>query len=141
MLTGYPCPSGSGWRYEVYLEPLNWIVAAGSLARTSVSAPKRSRNDNVRFATSCWIESTANPANDPSAFFSAAGLVRNTSPRVLLVVPGNRSPASPRLEQPENIDEDGQKFPWTGAASRFPNASAWTTASPRIDPVLLSLLK
>src|SRR5580765_6146839 len=98
--------------------------ALGSLARTTLSAPKRTRTDRVRSGTSCCTESSANPANERSRFFSAAGFVLKTRPRVLFVAPGNRSPASPRLEQPKKIELDGQKFPLVAGASRFPNESA-----------------
>src|SRR5213083_1926780 len=79
------------------------MTAAESLARATVSEPNRSRKDIVRSVMSWRIESTATPANAPSKFFSAAGLVRNTN-AVFACVPGYRSPASPRFEQPRNIE-------------------------------------
>src|SRR5206468_10751259 len=104
------------------------MVAAVSLARTTVSEPNRSRNDISRSGMSCWKESTAMPANDPSAFLSEAGLVRKRK-ALLLWVPGYGSPASPRLEHPRNIDVVGQEFP-EAEASRLPNPSACINSSP-----------
>src|SRR5437667_11966081 len=108
------------------------MVAVASLARAVVRAPNRSRNDIVRSVTSCWTESIARPVNDPSALLSDAGLVRKMN-AVLPVVPGYRSPASPRSEQPANIDPDGHEFP-AAFASRFPNPSACISARPWIGP-------
>src|SRR2546428_3986035 len=122
-------PSSSRSRKTLKLAPSNWMTAAESLARTTVSEPNRSRKDIVRSVMSWRIESTATPANEPSKFFSAAGLVRNTN-AVLPCVPGYGSPASPRFEQPRNIEVAGQKFEDAADASRLPKASAWISSSP-----------
>src|SRR6266568_3069502 len=91
-------PSSSRSRKTLKLAPSNWMTAAESLARTTVSEPNRSRKDIVRSVLSC--------------------------------VPGYGSPASPRFEQPRNIEVAGQKFEDAADASRLPKASAWISSSP-----------